>query len=362
MQDKIKKWLEPRIGLEEIVRTQFREYKTPKGANFWSTLGFVTLVAILIQVITGILLMLYYIPHPSLAFDSVQNITNGIPFGWLVRLTHNIGSNLVVATAMLHLVHVFFRGAFKRPRELTWLTGAVMFILLLSSCISGQLLPWNQAGYWSTTVISSMPSFLPVVGDSIAAFIRGGDTVTALTLGRFFAFHVVILPFFLLFCLALHIFFIRRQGLSPSPEQVPQVLPMAEFHQEQHPDGLPCFPNFSMKRLFMVFLYCATVSLILTFSPNLFMPEGTNLLANPVNTPGLIKPPWYFLAQYQMVKSIPNEFVGIGFQVLVLVVFLFFPFFDAGETERSIKKRPALMTTVIGLLILWAALTLWGMR
>lgn len=362
MRAKIKNWLEPRIGLEEIVRTQFREYKTPKGANFWSTLGFVTLAAIFIQVVTGILLMLYYIPHPSLAFDSVQNITNTISFGWLIRLTHNIGSNLIVVTLLLHMVHVFFRGAFKRPRELTWFTGGLMSIIVLISCISGQLLPWTQAGYWSTTVISSMPSFLPVVGNSIAAFIRGGDTVTALTLGRFFAFHVVIMPFFLLFCLTLHIFLIRRQGLSPSPELVPQIVPSEEFHHEMHPGGLPCFPHFSMKRLFMVFLYCAVVFSILTFAPNLFMPEGANLVANPITTPELIKPPWYFLAQYQIVKSIPNEFVGIGIQLLVLVVFLFFPFFDAGETELSIKKRPVLMTTVVGLLILWAALTLWGMR
>jgi ubiquinol-cytochrome c reductase cytochrome b subunit len=362
MWDKIKNWLEIRIGLEEIIRTQCREYKMPKGANFWSTLGFVTLIAVMVQVITGMLLLLYYIPHPSLAFDSVQTITNEVPFGWLVRLVHNVGSNLIVAMIILHLLHVFFRGAFKAPRELTWITGGLVLLIILASCISGLLLPWSQAGYWSTTVICSMPSFIPKIGHSLASFLRGGEVVSAFTLGRFFSLHVVILPCFMLAFALVHVFLIRRQGLSSSPALVPKNMITTTFQKENHSNGQPCFPHFSVKRLCMVFLYFAVLFFILTFIPNIFMPVGANMPADLLKTPEVIKPPWFFLAQYQMVKSIPNQFFGIAFQAFTIFIFLFFPFIDAGEDQRSIKKRPFLMSFMIGLIILWCALTLWGMK
>lgn len=362
MWQKIKDWLDVRIGLDEIFSKQFRDYKTPKRANLWNTLGFVTLIAIVVQVITGILLMLYYTPHPDLAFDSVQNISNAISFGWLIRLIHNVGSNLIVAVAALHMLHVFCRGAFKSPRELTWLAGGIMFFLILMSCISGQLLPWSQDGYWSTTVISSIPTHLPYIGDTIASFIKGGDSVSALTLGRFFSFHVVILPFWLLAFIVLHIFFVRRQGLSSSPALTPQSVLPKNFQKELHPDGLPCFPHFSTKRLFMVFLYFSALFSILTFWPNLFLPEGSNMPADILQTPEAIKPPWYFLTQYQLIKSIPNDLVGIGLQVIMAVLFLFFPFFDGKETERNIKKRPVLLSTFVLLILGWCVFTFWGMN
>ncbi len=362
MGHKIKDWLDVRIGLDEIIKEYFTEYKTPKRANLWNTLGFVAFVAISVQVVTGILLLLYYTPHPSLAFDSVQKISNEISFGWLVRLIHNVGSNLIVAVVILHMLHVFCRGAFKNPRELTWLGGGIMFFLVLMSCISGQLLPWSQHGYWSTTVISSIPAHLPYIGDTIASFVKGGESVSALTLGRFFSFHVVILPFFLLAFIAGHILLIRRQGLSSSPELVPQNIPSEKFLRNLHPDGLPCFPHFSVKRLFMVFFYFAILFCILTLVPNLFLPEGSNIPANILKTPEVIKPPWYFLTQYQLIKSIPSDLVGIGLQVLMALVFLFFPFLDAKESERNIKKRPVLLTTFVLLLFGWCVFTIWGMN
>ncbi|PLX46270.1 MAG: cytochrome B6, partial [Desulfobulbaceae bacterium] len=140
MWGKLVHWIEIRIGLEELVNKHLRLFRTPKGANFWSTLGFVSLIAFIVQAITGIMLLLYYVPHPEYAFQSVQTITNEIPFGWFFRSIHNVGGNLIVAVIIIHLVHVFLRVSYKKPREITWVTGVLMFLLVLLACITGQLL------------------------------------------------------------------------------------------------------------------------------------------------------------------------------------------------------------------------------
>lgn len=363
MWEKIKDWLEVRIGLEELVTKHLRQYRTPKGATFWSTLGFVTLIAFIIQAVTGILLLLYYIPHPEYAFKSVQTLTNDIPYGWLFRLVHNVGGNIIVAVLILHLVHVFFRVSYKKPREITWFTGVLMLFLVLLSCISGQLLPWHQAGFWQTTVTSTIPAFLPVIGEGISSYMRGGEFVTGITLSRFFSFHVVILPVFIVLLMTVHVLLIRRQGLSTSPVIEPEAdkEPPDEFCRETHLGGQPCFPHFSMKRVFMVMVYFSIIFFILTFFPNIFLPPESFTQANPLMTPETIRPAWYFLAPYQLIKIIPNDVLGIGLILIFSVVLLFWPFFDAKDGGRNIRKRPVLLSIAIIVLALWVVLTIWGM-
>jgi len=365
MWGKTAKWIEVRIGLDELVTQYFRKYMMPKGAGFLSTMGFVALVAFFVQVVTGLLLLLYYVPHPDYAFASVETITNEISYGWLFRKIHNIGSNIIVATIIIHIVHVFFRGSYKRPRELTWLTGGLMFFLVLFFCTTGQLLPWNQSGYWATTVVSSTPAFLPIIGEHIGAFLKGGEYVSTLTLSRFFSFHAVILPAAAILVIVLHAFLVRRQGLSTSPKEEAAVGANAAtevFHQDIHPGGLPCYPDFFLKRLFMVLIYCSIIFFIMAFLPDIFLPEGANTMANPLLTPESIGPPWYFLAPYQLIKMIPNDLFGLALQVLLIMVFLFWPFLDALEEKRNILKRPVLLTAVLITMFLWLLLTFWGMK
>ena len=262
MWGKLIHWIEVRIGLEELVNRHLRQYRTPKNATFLSTLGFVALVAFIAQAITGIMLLLYYIPHPDHAFKSVQTITNEIPYGWLFRLIHNVGGNIIVAVIIIHLFHVFLRVSYKKPREITWVSGVLMFFLVLLSCITGQLLPWHQTGFWQTTVTSTIPAFLPVVGEGISSYMRGGEFVTGITLSRFFSFHVVILPIFIVALVFLHVMLIRRQGLSTSPTAepvAPKTAPLDAFRRDAHLDGEPCFPHFSLKRSYMVMVYFAVI-------------------------------------------------------------------------------------------------------
>ena len=356
-------WIEVRIGLEELVNKHLRDFRTPKGATFWSTLGFVALAAFIVQTVTGIMLLLYYIPHPEHAFKSVQTITNEIPYGWLFRLIHNVGGNIIVAVIIIHMVHVFLRVSYKRPREITWVTGVLIFLLVLLTCITGQLLPWHQTGFWQTTVTTTIPAFLPVIGEGISSYMRGGEFVTGITLSRFFSFHVVILPVFIVALLILHVLLIRRQGLSTSPVIEPETdtKPPADFKREAHLEGQPCFPHFSLKRLYMVMIYFTVLFFILTFFPNLFLPPEANIQADPMTTPESIRPAWYFLAPYQIIKTIPNDVLGISLLVIFSVVLMFWPFIDAKDAGRDIRKRPMLSSLGLIVLALWFIFTIWGM-
>ena len=363
MWGKLVHWIEVRIGLEELVNKHLRQFRTPKGATFWSTIGFVTLIAFVVQAVTGIMLLLYYIPHPDHAFKSVQTITNEIPYGWLFRLIHNVGGNIIVGVIIVHLVHVFLRVSYKKPREITWVSGVLMFLLVLLSCITGQLLPWHQTGFWQTTVTSTIPGFLPIIGEGISSYMRGGEFVTGITLSRFFSFHVVILPVFIVALIFMHVMLIRRQGLSTSPSIEPDTdtVPTDEFKREAHPGGQPCFPHFSLKRLYMVLVYFAALFFILTFFPNLFLPPEANIPADPLTTPPDIRPAWYFLAPYQLIKTIPNDVLGISLIVIFSAFLLFWPFLDTKDAERNIRKRPMLLSLALIVLALWTILTIWGM-
>jgi len=238
-----------------------------------------------------------------------------------------------------------------------------MLFLVLLACITGQLLPWHQTGFWQTTVTSTIPSFLPVIGEGISSYMRGGEFVTGITLSRFFSFHVVILPVFIVGLMIMHVLLIRRQGISTSPV----IEPTAEsnktdvFKKEQHPEGQPCFPQFSLKRLFMVMIYFSVLFFILTFIPNVFLPPEANTQADPLITPEAIRPAWYFLAPYQLIKIIPNDILGISLVVIFSVILLLWPFFDSKDFERNIRNRPMLLSLASIILGLWAILTIWGM-
>jgi ubiquinol-cytochrome c reductase cytochrome b subunit len=363
MWGKIKHWIEIRIGLEELTNKHLRAYRTPKGANFLNTLGFVALIAFIVQVITGIMLLLYYVPHPDYAFQSVQTITNDIPYGWLFRLIHNIGSNILIAVIIIHLVQTFLRVSYKKPREITWVTGCIMLFLVLLTSITGQLLPWHQTGFWQTTVTSTIPAFLPVIGEGISSYMRGGEFVTGVTLSRYFSFHVVILPVIICGLIGMHVLLVRRQGISTSVIVEPESNKTSDddFHRDAHNEGQPCFPHFSLKRLFMVMVYFVIVFFIMTFMPNLFLPPESNIPANPLMTPEAIRPAWYFLAPYQLIKIIPNDLLGISLLVIFSIFLLFWPFFDAKDAGRNILKRPLLSSLALIVLALWVILTIWGM-
>ena len=217
MSGKIKNWLETRIGLEELIKTQLTGYMIPRNINIFYTLGFVALAAFVSQIVTGFFLLIYYIPDSEHAFRSVQDIMTRVPYGWLFRLMHAVGSNLMVAAVILHMLSVFFMGGYKKPREMTWVAGSLMLLTTLTFCLSGYLLPWSQLSYWATTIVTTIPTAFPYVGDFVTRMLRGGETVSGVTLNRFFALHVTFLPLLLISFIGLHLFLIRRIGISSPP-------------------------------------------------------------------------------------------------------------------------------------------------
>lgn len=358
----IKNWIETRIGLDELIRAQLTEYRVPKNINIFYTLGFVALTAFLMQAATGFFLLIYYIPHSDQAFGSVQAIMNKVPYGWLFRQMHVVGSNLMVVAVLLHMLSVFFMGSYKKPREITWIIGVSMLLLTLALCLSGYLLPWSQLSYWATTVATTIPTALPYVGEITSKLMKGGDVVSGVTLNRFFALHVILLPAAVLGLVGMHLFLVRRIGISSppfGPEGGIAEKPWTEYRHEDHPDGYPFFPDFVLKETIMVAVYCAVMFFIITYMPSLFLPEDANTPADPLNTPAHIKPEWYMLAAYQMLRIIPNKFIGISMQSVIVAALLLWPLLDTGE-ETNILKRPRLLFGFIVAVIVWAVLTIWG--
>lgn len=361
MFDRMKNWLEVRIGLDDLTRTYLTDFRVPRNINIFYTLGFVALAGYLIQVISGLFLLIYYVPHPDHAFRSVQDIMNKVPFGWLFRLIHVFGSNLMIAVVFLHMVTVFLMGNYKRPRELTWVGGALMLLVAVTFGLSGYLLPWTQLSYWATTIVTSMPTAFPVIGGFISHILKGGDHVAGATLGRFFALHIAILPPIFIFLMVFHIFLVRRIGISATPFGISdeERRPLTEYVKKTHADGYPFYPYFFKRELLVVMLYLAAIFFMITFMPTLFLPEQANTPADPFKTPAHIRPEWYFLAPYQMLKLIPNKFLGISIQLLLVVIFLIWPFLDTYK-EKNILKRPILRGVFLFLIALWVVLMFWG--
>ncbi len=362
MPGKIRNWLEIRIGLDELTRAQLTEYMIPKNINIFYTLGFVALAAFISQVITGFFLLIYYVPHSDYAFRSVQDTMNKVPYGWLFRMMHAVGSNLMVAVVILHMLSIFFMGSYKKPREMTWVVGSFMLLTTLTFCLSGYLLPWSQLSYWATTIVTTIPTAFPYVGEFITRMLRGGETVSGTTLNRFFALHVTFLPLLLLSFIAIHLFLIRRIGISSPPfgESGEEKKSWTGYRHESHAGGYPFYPYFVQKEMIMVSAYFVAMFFIISFLPTLFLPEDANTPADPFKTPAHIKPEWYFLAPYQMLKIVPNKLLGISMQIGLVTLFILWPFFDTKE-EENILKRPLLRTLFIFSVLTWIILTIWGL-
>jgi quinol-cytochrome oxidoreductase complex cytochrome b subunit len=218
MFQKIFNWLDERLGLTTIYNTTL-DRKVPK-VNWWFTLGSASLFLFLLQGVTGMLLSIYYVPSPDHAYDSIQYIMTGVSFGWLIRGIHHWGASLMVLTVFLHMLRTFFYGAYKYPREFTWVTGVLLLIATLGMGFTGYLLPWNQRAYWATTVGTSIAETVPWIGPFINQVLRGGTDLSAVTLARFFSAHIWWLPAILAAVIGIHLYMVIRLGIShvPTPE------------------------------------------------------------------------------------------------------------------------------------------------
>lgn len=217
MAERVFTWLDERLGLTAIYNTVL-DRKVPK-VNWWYTLGSASLFLFVIQAVTGMFLTVYYVPSPDHAYDSVQYIMNGVAFGWLIRGIHHWGASLMVLFVFIHMLRTFFFGAYKYPREVTWLTGVFLLLTTLGMGFTGYLLPWNQRAYWATTVGTEIPGTAPFIGSFIERILRGGTDLSAVTLARFFAVHIWFLPAIIILLIAVHMYLVIRLGISNVPKE-----------------------------------------------------------------------------------------------------------------------------------------------
>lgn len=361
LKKRIVDFIDVRLGIRDILQKNLTEYLLPRNINIWYTLGAVLLTLFAVQFITGILLLIYYIPETEEAFQSVQRIMNDVPFGWLIRYLHAVGANIIVLTLLLHMLSVLFMASYKRPREITWMAGFLILLLTLGMCLTGYLLPWSQLSFWATTVATESSAELPLIGDAVVRLLRGGAMVGQPTLGRFFALHVMGFPLIFGLLVLLHLFCVRRVGISRppfGPEYVP-LEPPTEFRHEHHERGIPFFPNYVVKDEAVICFFLALLLGVIFFYPGLFFPPDAFEPADPFSTPPGIKPEWYFLWAYQTLKIFPSEAAGLSAQGLAVLFLFALPFFDRGK-ERRPAKRPLFVTCYVLGLLLFIGLSVWG--
>ena len=328
----MKSWLRQRLPVAEVEAAIAHKTVPQHRYSVWYYLGGMTLFFFLVQVATGILLLLYYRPSSGEAYDSVQFIMTRVPFGWLVRSIHSWSANLMVGAAFAHMFTVIFMKAYRRPREVTWLSGVLLLFLALGFGFTGYLLPWNELSYFATRVGTDIAGVVPYVGDFMIRFLRGGPDISGATLTRFYGFHVAVLPAITTVLLALHLLMVQYHGMS--------VPPSIEAHaaREKKPvPTMPFAPHFALRDLFGW-----TIALALLAGLAAYLPWELGHKADPfASAPAGIQPEWYFLWTFQALKYMPahilgieGELVAIGVMTLGALGLVFLPFLDR-NTSRS---------------------------
>lgn len=349
----IYRWLDDRFHITPLIEFMRHKYVPVHRHTIWYYMGGVALFLFIVQVITGILLVLYYQPDEASAYESVRFITTKVSFGWLIRSVHSWSANLMVLFVFVHMFSTFFTRAFRRPRELTWVTGFVLLTLALGFGFTGYLLPWNELAYFATKVGTDITGAVPLIGKPLKILLRGGEDVTGATLSRFYAIHIALLPAIFAALLFLHLLFVQRQGMH-EPEYL-QRLPA------ERKTLIPFFPNFLLRDT-LLWLMVFNVLLFLA----VFFPWELGVEADPfASAPEGIKPEWYFMFMFQTLKLIPGHVLFIEGEVLGILAFgvagvawMLVPFWER-RTRPDGRTRPV---TVIGVMaiIYMMIMTIWG--
>lgn len=340
-------WVTERApGLMPVYRKHMTEYYAPKNFNLWYYFGSLALLVLVNQILTGIFLTMNYDPSASGAFDSVQYIMRDVEWGWLIRYMHSTGASLFFVVVYLHMFRGIMYGSYKKPRELVWLLGMLIFLVLMAEAFMGYVLPWGNMSFWGAKVIVSLFGTIPVIGKDLVEWIMGDFLPADATLNRFFALHVIALPLVLLLLVVLHLAALHEVG-SNNPDGVDvKHGPKGNRWDALKPaDGIPFHPYYTVKDLVGVGLFLAIAAFIIFFQPTLggwFLEHDNSIAANNLVTPAQIKPVWYFTPFYAVVRMIPSAFGTAFWGVLGMfgsIALLFaLPWIDVGKV-KSIRYR-----------------------
>lgn len=337
LMDKLYDWINTRADLDNILEFMKKKTVPYHRHSLWYYVGGMCLYLFIVQVITGILLLLYYKPTAESAFESVQYIMTEVPFGWLIRSVHSYAANLFVGFVFLHMFSVFLLKGYRKPRELTWITGVFLLFIAMGFGFSGYLLPWNQLAYLATNVGTNFAVMVPFIGQSVLEFLRGGPEVTGATLTRFFGLHVAILPGICTVLLGAHLLFVQRLGMS-TPISIEKEIAAGKAKRLE----MPFFPNFLYRDILGWTLALGLIVLLSSLFP-WELGEKADILTP---APPHVKPEWFFVFMYHTLKFVPKALGVFGFAIGGFV-WVILPFFDSKSNRGEFNK----LYTVIGVAV-----------
>jgi ubiquinol-cytochrome c reductase cytochrome b subunit len=355
-------WLNKRLPVDAFWRSQVSEYMAPKNFNFWYFFGSLALLVLVMQLLTGIFLTMFYKVGEGTAFDSVEFIMREVNYGWLLRYLHSTGASAFFLVVYLHMYRALLYGSYKAPRELLWLFGMIIYLALMAEAFMGYVLPWGNMSFWAATVIINLFSTIPGIGPLLVEWIRGDYGVADATLNRFFSLHVVAIPLLLLLLVVLHLTALHEVG-SNNPDGV--EIKKKKDATGKPLDGIPFHPYYTVKDILGSCVFLTGFAIVVFFIPTfggLFLEEANFTPADPLSTPDPIAPSWYFTPYYAILRSFPNKGIGALAMLIAVMAYFFLPWLDRSPV-KSIRYRGWMYKLFLGLFtISFLALMYLGMQ
>ena len=348
-------WFDARMpSVAAEYRKHLTEYYAPKNFNFWYFFGSLAILVLAVQIVSGIFLTMNYKPDAALAFGSVEFIMRDVPGGWIIRYIHSTGASAFFIVVYLHMFRAMLYGSYREPRELLWIFGVLIYLLLMGEAVFGYLLPWGQMSYWGAQVIVNLFGTIPFIGPDVAIWLRGDYVISDATLNRFFAFHVIAIPLVLIGLVVAHLLALHDVG-SNNPDGI-------EIKKKKGAngiplDGIPFHPYYTVKDIVGVVVFLAIFCLVLFFVPNMhgYFLEANNFNpADPLKTPAHIAPLWYFTPYYSMLRSVPplflSQFPGVVVMGMAVMILFLLPWLDRSPV-KSIRYRGVLYKTALAIFV-----------
>jgi quinol-cytochrome oxidoreductase complex cytochrome b subunit len=322
------RWIDHRLPIFTFLHHELREYLTPRNLNYLWNFGSLAGIVLVIMILTGIVLAMHYVPTFAGAFKSVEHIMRDVNYGWLIRYVHTTGASMFFAVVYIHIFRGFYYGSYKAPRELLWILGVLILVLMMATAFFGYTLPWGQMSFWGATVITNLFSAIPIVGDSIVTWLLGGFGVGDPTLNRFYALHYL-LPFVIVAIVLLHLVALHRFG-SNNPDGIDTKTPQ---------DTVAFHPYYTIKDIFGLAVFLIVFGWFVFYEPSALLNSDNSIPANPGTTPAHIVPEWYLLPYYAILRSIPNKLLGVSAMAASILVLFLVPWLDTSPV-RSARFRP----------------------
>ena len=327
-QNRFLQWFEARLPIMGLVRASFIDYPTPRNLNYWWTFGGILTLLLTAQIITGVVLVMHYTPHADMAFNSVEHIMRDVNYGWLLRYLHSNGASMFFFAVYIHMFRGMYYGSYKEPREVLWILGVIIYLLMMATGFLGYTLPWGQMSFWGATVITNFFSAIPLVGESVTTWLWGGYAVGNPTLLRFFSLHYL-LPFVIVGVVILHVWALHVVGQNNPTGIEPKT----------SQDTVPFTPYATLKDSFFMVVFCILYAWFTFYIPNYLGHADNYIPANPGVTPTHIVPEWYYLPFYAILRAIPNKLLGVVGMFGSIAILAFLPWLDTSRV-RSANYRP----------------------